>query len=98
MNETIVIILLCAMATYLTRAGGHLIMLQFGKVHHRVEAALSAVPVAILTALVAPSALNGGLPGVAAMLVTGLICLRGSLLIAVAAGVATLLALRAMGM
>lgn len=98
MTETILIILLCAAATYATRVGGHLIMLRFGQVNHRVEAALGAVPIAILTALVAPSLLAGGVPGVVALIVTAAAALRVSLVFSVGAGVAVLLALRAAGL
>lgn len=98
MSETVFIILLCAVATYATRIGGHLIMLRFGQVHHRVEAALGAVPIAILSALVAPSLLAGGVPGVAALVATGLAALRSSLVIAVAVGLVVLLVLRAAGL
>ncbi len=98
MSDTILIILLCAAATYLTRIGGHLIMLRFGQVHHRVEAALAAVPVAILSALVAPSLMSGGVPGVLALGVTALSAMRVSLVISVGLGVAVLLSLRAAGL
>lgn len=98
MSETVFILILCAAATYVTRIGGHLIMLRFGQVNHRIEAALGAVPIAILTALVAPSLLAGGLPGVVALVATGVAALRVSLVISVGAGLATLLILRAAGL
>ncbi|MGH1416692.1 MAG: AzlD family protein [Pelagimonas sp.] len=98
MHDTILIIILCASATYATRFGGHLIMLRFGQVNHRVEAALGAVPIAILTALVAPSLLTGGIPGVVALVATGLAAWRMSLVTSVALGLAVLLILRAAGL
>lgn len=98
MTDIVLIIVLCAAATFLTRIGGHLIMLRFGEVHHRVEAALGAVPIAILSALVAPSMLTGGVPGVAALIATGVAALRVSLVISVAVGLAVLVVLRAAGL
>lgn len=60
MSSTIWIIFGGAILTYMTRIGGHLILSQFPRVHYRVEAGLNAVPAAVLTTLVAPSAFNAG--------------------------------------
>lgn len=60
MSSTIWIILGGAFLTYLTRIGGHLVLSQFVRLHYRVEAGLNAVPAAVLTTLVAPSAFNAG--------------------------------------
>jgi len=65
------LILACATATYITRIAGHLLLARFKSVHFRVESALNAVPVAVLTALIAPSVLTVGLPEFLAMLVAG---------------------------
>lgn len=54
------IVLAGAVATYLTRIGGHLILSRFDTISPRVEAALNAVPAAVLTTLVAPAAAYGG--------------------------------------
>ena len=54
------IILAGAAATYLTRIGGHLVLSRFSSIHPRVEAALNAVPAAVLTAIVAPAAVFTG--------------------------------------
>ncbi len=51
------ITLWAALATYLTRVGGHLVLSRFERVHPRVEAGLNAVPAAVLTTLVAPAAM-----------------------------------------
>ena len=50
--DTVLLFLGCALATYVTRFGGHFILSRFGAIHHRVEAALNAVPVAVMAALV----------------------------------------------
>ncbi|MHB2264330.1 AzlD family protein [Aliihoeflea sp. PC F10.4] len=60
MTTTVWIILGAAVATYLSRIGGHLVLSRFSRVHPRVEAALDAVPAAVLTTLVAPAAYTGG--------------------------------------
>lgn len=60
MTTNILVILAGAFLTYLTRAGGHLVLSRFERVHPRVEAALNAVPAAVLTTLVAPAAWQAG--------------------------------------
>ena len=60
MSETLWIILGGAAMTYLARAGGHLVLSRFERIHPRVEAGLNAVPAAVLTTLFAPALLTGG--------------------------------------
>ncbi len=60
MSSTFWIIIACALSTYLTRVGGHLVISRFDNIHPRVEAGLNAVPAAVLTTLVAPAVLNAG--------------------------------------
>ena len=60
MSSTLWIILAGAAVTYLTRVGGHLVLSRFERVHPRVEAALDAVPAAVLTTLVAPALVQAG--------------------------------------
>jgi uncharacterized membrane protein len=69
MTTNILIILAGAVMTYLTRAGGHMVLSRFERVHPRVEAALNAVPAAVLTTLVAPAAWNATPPELAALAV-----------------------------
>lgn len=66
-----------AVLTYLTRIGGHLVLSRFERIHPRVEAGLDAVPAAVLTTLVAPAAMEGGLAEVAALVPGVLIALAG---------------------
>ena len=73
MNTTLWIIVVAAIATYLTRTGGHLILSRFERIHPRVEAALDAVPAAVLTTLCAPALFNGGPAEIAAMVVAGIV-------------------------
>lgn len=96
------LILAAALLTYATRAGGHLVVARFRRLDPRVEAALDAVPVAVLTAIVVPAFLPGegeGLWGgawreVVALVVAGLLGLRLSTAWVVALGLATLALLR----
>ena len=60
LSTTTWVILAGALATYLTRIGGHLVLSRFKSIHPRVEAALNAVPAAVLTTLVAPAAVFTG--------------------------------------
>jgi uncharacterized membrane protein len=94
LSTTIWIILAGAVATYLTRIGGHLVLSRFENVHPRVEAALNAVPAAVLTTLVAPAAMQGGWIEWTALAVAGLVALRGGMLAMFLAGAAVLILLR----
>ncbi|TQV79765.1 AzlD family protein [Denitrobaculum tricleocarpae] len=96
MHETVLIILACAAVTYLTRIGGHLVLSRFGEIHYRAKAALASVPTAVLTALVAPYVFTNGSSEALAILVAGLMALRASLMMSVAAGMLVLVALRAL--
>jgi uncharacterized membrane protein len=60
LSTTAWIVLAGALATYLTRIGGHLMLSRFSSIHPRIEAALNAVPAAVLTTLVAPAAVFTG--------------------------------------
>ena len=73
MSETVWIILAGAVATYFARIGGHLVLSRFERIHPRVEAALDAVPAAVLTTLCAPALFNGGPAEIAAMVVAGIV-------------------------
>ncbi|RWP81489.1 AzlD family protein [Mesorhizobium sp.] len=94
MSTTLWIIIAGAIATYLTRIGGHLVISRFENVHPRVEAGLNAVPAAVLTTLVAPAALGAGSAEWAALIVAGLVSLRGGLMAMFLAGAAVLVLAR----
>ena len=94
MTDQIITIIACAIATYITRAGGHLVLSRFGALNYRVEAALNAVPIAVLTALVAPYAVTNGLAEAAAVCATILISLRYSMVFGVFGGLLILTSLR----
>lgn len=94
MSTTLWIILAGAIATYLTRIGGHLVISRFENIHPRVEAGLNAVPAAVLTTLVAPAALGAGPAEWAALIVAGLVSLRGGLMAMFLAGAVVLVLAR----
>lgn len=83
-----------AVATYLTRIGGHLAISRFENIHPRVEAGLNAVPAAVLTTLVAPAMLDAGPAEWTAVIVAALVALRGGLMSMFLAGAVVLIALR----
>jgi uncharacterized membrane protein len=94
MSTTFWIIIAGAIATYLTRIGGHLVISRFDNIHPRVEAGLNAVPAAVLTTLVAPELLNAGLAEWAALVATAVVSLRGGLMAMFLAGAAVLILAR----
>lgn len=59
MSDIFWITVAAAIATYITRAGGYLVLSRFQRIPRRVDRALNAVPAAVLTTLVAPSFLKG---------------------------------------
>ena len=96
MNTITLIILASAFLTYLTRIGGHLILSRFGTLNLRVEAALNAVPAAVLTTLVAPTFFTHSWQEAAALTIAGLAALRLPLLGMFAVGWVAIVALRAL--
>lgn len=70
------VILLAALATYATRIGGYILMKRFTNIPPRVEAGLNAVPVAVLTTLVAPTFFEGGIEVKIAMIAALIVGLR----------------------
>ncbi|CCV14781.1 AzlD family protein [Mesorhizobium sp. STM 4661] len=94
MSTTLWIIIAGAIATYLTRIGGHLVISRFENIHPRVEAGLNAVPAAVLTTLVAPAALTAGPAEWAALIVAALVSLRGGLMAMFLVGAAVLILAR----
>ncbi|WP_157015817.1 AzlD family protein [Mesorhizobium xinjiangense] len=91
MSTTFWIIVAGAVFTYLTRAGGHLVLSRFEHVHPRVEAGLNAVPAAVLTTLVAPAVLTAGPAEILALVAAALIALRGGMMSLFLGGTAVLI-------
>jgi uncharacterized membrane protein len=74
-------ILAAALATYATRTGGYLLIKSMTTIPPRMEAALNAVPAAVLTSLVAPAFVYKGLDVTTTLLVALLIGLRAPTLV-----------------
>lgn len=86
----------CALLTYGTRVGGYLVLARFRRIPVRVEAALNAVPAAVMTTLFAPLILLGWREA-ATLAVAALIGLRLGLIPIIAIGTALIVGLRAVG-
>jgi uncharacterized membrane protein len=97
MDRITIAILAGAALTYLTRIGGHLILSRFKVLHPRVEAALNAVPAAVLTTIVTPAALTHGWAEALTLVIAGLAALRLPLLAMVAVGWVAVVVLRQIG-
>ncbi|MBY5436885.1 AzlD family protein [Rhizobium leguminosarum] len=54
------VIIAAAVATFATRIGGYILITRMKSIPPRMEAALNAVPAAVLTTLVAPAFFIGG--------------------------------------
>ena len=101
MSETMqpyLLILALAAVTYATRIGGDLVLSRFQNINPRVEAALDAVPIAVITAIVVPAALATGIAETCAVAATILCSFRFSSNISILAGVVTVAVLRAVGL
>ncbi|MCY0095992.1 AzlD family protein [Hoeflea ulvae] len=90
-------ILAAALVTYATRAGGYLVLSRFKRIPPRVDAALNAVPAAVLTTLVAPSVVSNGPAEALTLLICLLIGLRLPMMGMFAIGWVVIVALRATG-
>lgn len=97
-THTVGLILALAGVTYLTRAGGYLVLSRFKRIHPRVEAALQAVPAAVITTLVAPPALTAGPAEMVAVLTAGVASFKLKPLPVVGLGLVVLVAARAAGL
>lgn len=78
--DLLYLIVAAAVATYVTRFGGYVLITQLKNIPPRIESALNAVPAAVLTTLVAPAFVYGGMDVAAAMLVAFVVGLRFSTL------------------
>ncbi|MFP5369642.1 MAG: AzlD family protein [Actinomycetes bacterium] len=91
---TLFTIVLMAVVTYATRAGGLWLAARLS-ISGRAEAWLNHIPGAILVSIVAPTVLTSGLPEALAALAVVVVALRtGSLLASMGSGVAIVLVLR----
>ncbi len=94
MSDIYIIIIASAVLNYMTRIGGHLVLSRLGTLHPRVEAALNAVPAAVLTTIVAPTFFTHTWQESLALVVAALAALRLPLLGMFAAGWLAIVVLR----
>lgn len=92
-----VVILLTGVVTYITRSAGHLVLARFKHLHPRVEAALEAVPGAVLVTIVLPPALTNGPLELVAMLAALAASFRFSPISVLAVGMAIVVGGRMLG-
>lgn len=81
------------LVTYATRIAGYALLTRF-PVKGRIKAGLEAVPIAILTAIIAPAALAAGPADALAALITVLLALRLPVIVALVGGVGCAVLLR----
>ncbi len=93
-----VLILLLGIGTYAMRIGGYLVLARFEHLDPRIEAALDAVPAAVITALVAPVVLATGAAETIAAIVTIAAALRLSIMPTLLIAAVTVSVLRAVGL
>ncbi|EAU42239.1 hypothetical protein FP2506_05356 [Fulvimarina pelagi HTCC2506] len=86
MSDIWLIVLLAGILTYLTRIGGHLLIKIVGTLPPRLEAALDAVPAAVLTTIFAPVMVSGDWPERGALVLCGILAFRFPLIGTVAIG------------
>lgn len=92
--DMVFLILAAAVATFMTRIGGYVLITKMKTIPPRMEQALNAVPAAVLTTLVAPSFFDGGWDVKIAMLVALVVSLRYPGLLMLAGGWAAAMACR----
>lgn len=93
-SSALLTIVLMAIVTYLLRASGYWLVGRF-TLSPRLEAALTYLPGAVLTALVVPAIIDEPGPGIPALLVTAFVMRRtGNLFLALAGGVVMVWAMR----
>lgn len=93
-EDALWVIAICGAITYATRFGGYLILARFRSIPPRVDAALNAVPAAVMTTLVAPAAVAGGWREAIALALVALVSLRAGMMSAVFVSWGALIALR----
>lgn len=83
-----------ALVTLINRLAGHYILARFEPINYRVEAALEAVPVAVMTTLVVPAVVSGGWAERLCLVIAMVLCLRVPFAVAVFGAVGALVMYR----
>jgi uncharacterized membrane protein len=94
----LLLIALLGLATYGLRVGGYLLLARFEPLDRRIEAALDAVPIAVITAIVAPVVLTTGLAETIAAGVTVVAAMRLPVIPTLVVAAVTVSLLRALGL
>ena len=97
MADIWLIVVLAGALTYLTRVGGYLIVARIGAIPPRLDAALNAVPAAVLTTIVTPAVVAGGWPERVAIVLCLAMSFRLPLIVTVAFGAIFVALARAAG-
>ena len=92
--DMMLLIVAAAIATFATRIGGYLLITRMKTIPPRLDAALNAVPAAVLTTLVAPNFYAGGPEVKIAMAISFLVGLRFNVLTMIGVGWVVVMALR----
>lgn len=96
-GETLLVIVLATVVTYFCRIGGHFVV-SFFKPSRRVEKALAALPGCIIVSIILPLIARTGLVAAAAVFAAVLsMAVRRSEIMALAAGMAVAIGMRASG-
>ena len=90
-------IVLGAIVTLINRLAGHYILVRFEPINFRVEAALEAVPIAVMTTLVVPAVINGGPAEWLCLILAMIFSLRMPFFVGVFGALVVLLILRSFG-
>jgi uncharacterized membrane protein len=95
MTETFLLITLAsAVLTYATRAGGYLVLSRFERIPPRLDAALDAVPAAVMTTLVAPAVFSGTWREALVLALAALVGIRCGMLVTVGVALVVAIGLR----
>lgn len=94
----LLLVVVGAAVTLINRLAGHYILARFEPIPYRVEAALEAVPIAVMTTLAVPATINGGPAEWICLAVAMVLSLRVPFVVGVFAALALLLVLRAQGL
>ena len=96
-SSLLLLIIIGAVVTLVNRLAGHYVMARFEPIPFRVEAALEAVPVAVMITLVVPATIDGGVAEWISLALAILFSLRMPFVVAVFAALGVLLVLRNLG-
>jgi len=97
LSADIWIILAAAVVTYFTRFGGYLIFARIKNIPPRLNVALNAVPAAVITTLVAPGFVQGGIAEIITLVTCIILGLRLPMMVMFLIGWVMIVVLRSIG-